>query len=114
MNDAAKVEAVDSTADFEHLFPCLNSIEKIIHTGWSKNDLIRYIPKITKPAHQRQLQGTLKKKAYADDTYKRYRITEFNVKLTNNHVVNFHNVYLIFQMKIKKNTNNATNLETTV
>ena len=114
MKDAATVEAIDYTADFENLFTRLDSVEKFIYTGRSKNDLIRYIPGITKPAYQRQLEGTLTKKAYADNTYKGHGVAEFNVKLTNNQYMNFHNVHLVFPMKIKKSTNNATNLDVTV
>ena len=84
LKDAAKVEAIDYTADFESLFTRLDPVEKFIHTGRSKNDLITYIPGITKPVYQGQLEGTLTKKAYADDTYKGHRVAEFNVKLTNN------------------------------
>ena len=51
---------------------------------------------------------------YADDTYKGHKVAEFNVKLTNNQYMNFHNVHLVFPMKIKKSTNNATNLDVTV
>ena len=83
LKDAAKIEAIDYTADFENLFTRLDSIEKFIHTGRSKTDLIRYIPEITKLAHQDQLEGALTKKAYTDVTYKGHRVAEFNVKLTN-------------------------------
>ena len=97
-----KVGVIDYTADFENLFTRLDCIEKFIHTRRSKNDLIRYIPGITKPAHQGQLEGTLTKKAYADETWKGHSVAEFNVKLTNNQYMNFHNVHLVFPMKIKK------------
>ena len=63
---------------------------------------MRYIPGLTKPAHQGQIDGTLTKKAYANDTYKGLKVAEFNIKLTNNQYMNFHNVYLVFLMKIKK------------
>ena len=79
-----------------------------------KNDLIRHIPEITKLAYQGQLEGTLKKKAYAYNTYKGHSVAEFNMKLTNNQYMNFRNVHLVFPMKIKKSTNNATNLDATV
>ena len=79
-----------------------------------KNDLIRHIPEITKLVYQGQLEGTLTKKAYADNTYKRHSVAEFNIKLTNNQYMNFRNVHLVFPMKIKKSTNNATNLNATV
>ena len=55
LKDAAKVDAIDYRADFENLFMRLDSIEKFIHTGKTKNDLISYIPGITKPAYQGQL-----------------------------------------------------------
>ena len=69
-----------------------------------------YIPGLTKPAHQGQIEGTLTKKAYADDTYKGHKVAEFNIKLTNNQYMNFHNVYLVFPMKIKKSSNVANDL----
>ena len=62
---------------------------------------MRYIPGLTKPTHQRQLDGTLLKKAYADDTSKGLKVAEFNMKLTNNQYMNFFNAYLVFPMKIK-------------
>ena len=43
LKDAAKVEAIDYKADFENLFTRLDFFENFIHTGRSKNDLIRYI-----------------------------------------------------------------------
>lgn len=67
-----------------------------------KNDLVRHIPSLVKLAHQGQLEETLTKKAYVDDTYKGHRVAEFNIKLTNNQYMNFHNVYLFFPVKIKK------------
>ena len=44
MKDAAKVEAIDYTADFENLFGRLDAYTKFYNTGKSKNDLVRYIP----------------------------------------------------------------------
>ena len=69
-----------------------------------KNDLVRHIPNLVKVklAHQGQLEGTLINKAYVDDTYKGHRVAEFNIKLTNNQYMNFHNVHLVFPVKIKK------------
>ena len=74
-----------------------------------KKDLVRYIPGLTKPAHQGQIDGTLTKKTYADNTYKGLKVAEFNIKLTNNQYMNFQ-VYLIFPVKIKKSSNDANEL----
>ena len=70
MKDTAKVEAIDYTADFENLFGRFDAYTKFYNTGKTKNDLVRYIPGLTKPAHQGQIDRTLTKKAYADDTDK--------------------------------------------
>ena len=110
MKDAAKVEAIDYTVDFENLFGRFDAYTKFYNTGKTKNDLVRHIPGLTKPAHQGQFDRTLTKKAYADDTYKGLKVAEFNIKLTNNQYMNFHNAYLVFPMKIKKNSNVANNL----
>ena len=90
MKDAAKVEAIDYKADFENLFGRFDAYTKFYNTGKTKNDLVRYIPGLTKPAHQGQIDRMLTKKAYADDTYKGLKVAEFNIKLTNNQYMNFH------------------------
>ena len=110
MKDAAKVEAIDYTADFDKLFGRFDAYVKFYNTGKTKKDFVRYIPGLTKPAHQGQIDGTLTKKAYADDTYKGLKVAEFNIKLTYNQYMNCHNVYLVFPMKIKKGSNVANGL----
>ena len=110
MKNAAKVEAIDYTADFENLFGRFDAYTKFYNTGKTKNDLVRYIPELTKPVHQGQTDGTLTKKAYADDTYKGLKVVEFTIKLTNNQYMNFHNEYLVFPMKILKSFNVANDL----
>ena len=100
MKDAAKVEATDYTADFESLLGQFDAYTKFYNTAKTKNDLVRYIPGLTKPVHQGQIDGTLTKKAYPDDTYKGLKVAEFNIKLANNQYMNFHNVYLVCLMKI--------------
>ena len=107
MKDAAKVEAIDYTADFKNLFGQFDASTKFYNTGKTKNDLVRYIPGLKKPVHQGQIDETLTEKAYVDVTYKGLKVAEFNMKLTNNQYMNFHNVYLVFPMKIKKSFNVA-------
>ena len=92
MKGAAKVEEIDYTVEDD-------GYTKFYNTGTTKNDLVRYIPGLTKPAHQGQIDGTLTKKAYPDDICKGLKVAEFNIKLTNNQYMNFHNVYLVFLMK---------------
>ena len=112
--DAAKVEAIDYSPDFENSFARFDSFNKFYNSGKTKNDLVRCIPGLVKPAHLRQLEGIIMKKAYEEDTYKGYSVAEFNIKLTNNQCMNFHNVHLVFPMKIKKSSNNNDDLDTTL
>ena len=109
MKDAAKVEAIDYTTDFKNLFGWFDAYTKFYNIGKTKNHLVRYIPGLTKPAHQGQIDGTLTKKASTDDTYKSLKVAEFNIKQTNNQYMNFH-VYLVFPMKIKESSDVANNL----
>ena len=106
LKDAAKDEAIDYTTDFESLFTWLDSIEKFIHTLNQKNSKTSASGSIWRNLN--------KKKAYVNDTYKGHRVAGFNIELTNNQYINFHNVHLIFPMKIKKGTNKASNLDSTV
>ena len=76
IKDAAKVEAINYTVDFENLFGRFDAFTKFYNTGKIKNGLVRYIPGLTKPAHQGQIDGTLTKKAYANDTYKGLKVAE--------------------------------------
>ena len=109
MKDAAKVEAIDYTTDFKNLFGWFDAYTKFYNIGKTKNHFVRYIPGLTKPAHQGQIDGTLTRKASTDDTYKSLKVAEFNIKRTNNQYMNFH-VYLVFPMKIKKSSDVANNL----
>ena len=102
LKDAAKVKAIDYSSDLENLFARFDSFNKFYNSRKTKNDLVRYIPGLVKPAHQGQLEEIIMKKTYVDDTYKRHRVAEFNVRLTNNQYVTFHNVHLVFPMKIEK------------
>ena len=110
VKDAAKVDVIDYTADFENLFGRFDACTKFYNTGETKIDLVRYIPGLTKPAYLGQIDGTLTKKAYADDNYKDLKVAEFNIKLINNQYINFHNVYLVFPMKVRKSSNVNNNL----
>ena len=66
---------------------------------------MRYLPGLTKPLYQGQLKGTNERKAFADDTYKDLKVAEYTIQLSNNEYMNFHNVHLVFPMKIKKKSN---------
>ena len=72
--------------------------------------MIRYLDRLAKSLYQGQLKGTLPKKAYVDDTYKDLKTAEFTIQLSANQYMNFHSVYLVFPLKIKKKTNVANDI----
>ena len=103
IKDAVGVSAVDYSANFDYLFKKSENLEKIFKMGKASGELVRYLPGLTKPLYQGQFKGTNERKAFADDTYKDLKVAEYTIQLSNNEYMNFHNVHLIFPMKIKKN-----------
>ena len=110
LDDATGVKAVDYIADFDGLYKRVDNLEKFFKTGSVPGKLVRYIPGSAKPAYQEQISRTQEKKTYADDTYRDLKIAEFNIQLAANQYMNFHNVHLVFPLKIKLRTNNANNI----
>ena len=110
LKDAAGVSAVDYSTDFATLDKKIDNFMKLFEEGKGPGELVRYIPGLTKPLFQGQIDGTQEKKAFADDTYKDLKTAEFTIQLSSNHYMNFHNVHIVFPLKIKKKTNNANDI----
>ena len=110
LKDAAGVSEVDYSTDFATLDKKIDNFMKLFEEGKGPGELVRYIPGLTKPLFQGQIDGTQEKKAFADDTYKDLKTAEFTIQLSSNHYMNFHNVHIVFPLKIKKKTNNANDI----
>ena len=110
LKDAAGVAAVDYSTDFASLDKKIDNFMKLFDQGKGPGDLVRYIPGLTKPLFQGQIDGTQEKKAFADDTYKDLKTAEFTIQLSSNHYMNFNNVHIVFPLKIKKKTNVANDI----
>ena len=102
IKDTVSVSAVDYSAEFDHLFKKSKNLEKFFETGKASSELVRYLPGLTKPLYQGQLKGTTERKAFADDTYKDLEVGKYTIQLSNNEYMNFHAVYFVFPLKIKK------------
>ena len=113
LKDAVGVTSVDYSAQFDGLVKKADNLQNFIERGQAEGPLLRYLPGLAKPLYQGQIKGTIEKRAYADDTYKDLKTAEFNIQLSSNQYMNFHNVHLVFPMKIKKSTNVANNLTAT-
>ena len=110
IKDEVGVSVVDYSADFDHLFKKSENLEKCFETGKASSELVRYLPGLTKPLYQGQLKATTERKAFADNTYKDLKVAEYTIQLSNNEYMNFHNVHLIFPMRIKKKSNVANDI----
>ena len=113
LKDAVGVTSVDYSAQCDGLVKKADNLQNFIERGQAEGPLLRYLPGLAKPLYQGQIKGTIEKRAYADDTYKDLKTAEFNIQLSSNQYMNFHNVHLVFPMKIKKSTNVANNLTAT-
>ena len=113
LKDANGVISADYTAQYDRLVKKANNLQNFLEKGEAEGSLLRYLPGLAKSLYQGQIKGTIEKRAYADDTYKDLKTAEFNIQLSSNQYMNFHNVHLVFPMKIKKSSNVANNLNAT-
>ena len=114
LKDSVGVTSVDYTAQFNSLSQKVDNLKKFVKDGTGESGLINYLPGIVPPVYQGQLKGINERKAYADETYSGLKIAEFNIQLSNNEYMNFHDVQLVFPLKIKKKTNVANDLDNTL
>ena len=113
LKDATGVTSVDFGTQFDGLVKKADNLQNFIEKGEAEGGLIRYLPGLALPLYQGQIKGTIEKKAFADDTYKDLKTAEFTIQLSANQYMNFHNVHLVFPLKIKKKSNNSTNIDST-
>ena len=113
LKDAAGVESVDFGTQFDGLVKKADNLQNFIEKGEAEAGLIRYLPGLVLPLYQGQIKSTIEKKAFADDTYKDLKTAEFTIHLSANQYMNFHNVHLVFPLKIKKKSDTNANIATT-
>ena len=111
IDDAVGISTVDCTAEFDGLYKTVDKLEKFYETGSAPGNLIRYIPGLAKPIYQGQISVTVEKKAYVDDTYRDLKIATFNIQLSVIQYMNFHEVHLVFPLRIKKKTDDANDID---
>ena len=110
LKDAAQINEISFTADFDDLFSRINDFNKFFKTGKISYNMLKYIPGLAKLDYQGQMYLTETKRKYADDTYKGKKVIEFNFQLTRNHYSNFQNEHLCFPMKIKSAADNNNDI----
>ena len=81
LKDAAKVESIDYSAEFDNLYTRMDNLWKLFNDEQMSTDLIRYIPGLAKVAYQRQIKSIESKRKNPDDTYKDKKVIEFPIVL---------------------------------
>ena len=114
LKDAYGVVLVDYSSQFNSLSKKVDNLKKFVEDGTVEPGIIEYLPGLAEPKYQGQIKGINERKAYADETYTNLKIAEFNIQLSNNEYMNFHNLQLVFPMKIKKKTDDDDNLDATL
>ena len=114
LKDSIGVTSIDYTAQFNSLSQKVDNLKKFIKDGVAEGGMIKYLPGLAEPVYQGQIKGINERKAYADETYSGLKIAEFNIQLSNNEYMNFHDVQLVFPLKIKKKTNVANDIDNTL
>ena len=102
LKDAVGVVSVDYSSQVNALSQKVENLKNFIEKGTAESGLIEYIPGLVPPKYQGQIKGINEKKAFADETYTGMKLAEFNIQLSNNEYMNFHNLHLVFPMKNKK------------
>ena len=113
LKDASGVTSVDFGTQFDGLVKKADNLQNFIEKGETEGGLLRYLPGLALPLYQGQIRGTIEKKAFADDSYKDLKTAEFTIHLSANKYMNFHNVHLLFPLKIKKKSNTSSNIAST-
>ena len=110
LKDAAKVDKIDYSADFDNLSSKMDDFHKFFKNGKISYNMLKYIPGLAKAAYQGQLEKTETKRKYADDSYKGKKVIEFNMQLAGNQYTNFHKTHLCFPIKIKSAVDNDNDI----
>ena len=110
LKDAAKVDKIDYSADFDNLSSKMDDFHKFFKNGKISYNMLKYIPGLAKAAYQGQLEKTETKRKYADDSYKGKKVIEFNIQPAGNQYTNFHKTHLCFPIKIKSAVDNNNDI----
>ena len=102
LKDATGVVSVDYTAQYNALSQKVDNLKTFLEKGTAESAMLKYLPGLAPPVYQGQLKGTNEKRAYADETYSGLKLAEFNIQLSNNEYMNFHDLHVVFPLKVKK------------
>ena len=112
IDDARRSTAIDrTTSNYNDAKEKVQKIRDLINMGKYDADLAKYIPGLTDLAIQGMLDDIDTREKVAHPSYKDKEQLDFQILLTENYYVNPANIHICFPIKIKKKSNNATDID---
>ena len=112
INDARQSTAIDrTTSNYNDAKEKVQKIRDLINMGKYDADLVKYIPGLLDLAIQGMLEDIDTREKTAHPSYKDKEQIDFQILLTENYYVNPNNIHLCFPNKIKKKSNNSSDID---
>ena len=89
----------------------VKKMRELISTGKYDADIARYIPGILEMKFQGMLEDIDTREKVADSSYNEMEELDFQILLTENYYINPNSIHLCFTMKIKKSSNESSDID---
>ena len=111
-NDIRRSTAIDrTTSNYNDAKEKVQKIRDLISMGKYDADLVKYIPGLADLAIQGMLDDIDTREKVASPSYKDKEQSDFQILLTDNYYVNPSNIHICFPIKIKKKSENSSNID---
>ena len=112
INDARRSTAIDrTTSNYDDATEKVQKTRDLINMGKYDADLAKYIPGLMDLAIQGMLDDIDTREKVAHPSYKDKEQLDFQILLTENYYVNSSNIHICFPIKIKKKSNNSSDID---
>ena len=112
INDARRSTAIDrTTSNYDDTKEKVKKIRDLINMGKYDADLVTYIPGLMDLAIQGMLDDIDTREKVVHPSYKDKEQLDFQILLTENYYVNPSNIHICFPIKIKKQSNNSSDID---
>ena len=110
-DDTGNLSAIDRTAsNYTDAKEKVRKIRELISTGKYDTDIAKYIHGILEMKFQGMLEDINSREKVTHSSYKETEELDFRILLTDNYYVNPNSNHLCFPMKIKKSSDESSNI----
>ena len=111
-DDTGTCSAIDRTAsNYNYAKEKVQKIRELISTGRYDKDMAKYIPGLLELKFQGMLEDTDTREKVAHSSYTNIEQLDFQILLTDNYCINPNSIHICFPMKIKKTTNQNSDID---